>query len=74
MNAKDIRTPPHSATPEETGAVSEPGAGAAGARSDDRVLDSLESLLGEVVRDGPAPFSRNCWAASASAGAPRWRA
>ncbi len=53
MNAKDVRTSPRPATAEETGAVPEPGAGAAGAPSNDRVLDSLESLLGEVVREGP---------------------
>jgi len=53
MNAKDIRTPPNAATAEETGAVAEPGAGTAGARSNDRLLDSLESLLGGVVREGP---------------------
>ena len=53
MNAKDVRTPPNAATAEETGTVSEPGAGTAGARSNDRLLDSLESLLGGVVREGP---------------------
>ena len=53
MNANDLRTPPNAATAEETDAVGESGPGTAGARSNDRLLDSLESLLGGVVREGP---------------------
>ncbi len=53
MNAKDIRIPPHLAPADGMNAVSEPGVEAAGMPSNDRVLDSLESLLGEVVHEGP---------------------
>ena len=57
MSAKESTTPAYSASEGEfrpgTGPVEAVGEGAAGGGPNDRLLNSLESLLGDVVRKGP---------------------